>query len=174
MPAIYTTKGEAVEVDEDVFQWAQHWTWRLVNGYAVGYLRSSKHGAADRRDGVYLHREIMGHPAGLDVHHKDGNKQDCRRSNLEMKSRADHSRWHLNEKRDENVERRYQCPPKRGAPYKGVCWHKRIGRWVVQFKVDGVNQTLGRFDDPEEAAVVYDTAVIVWRGGRGYSNFIPT
>lgn len=39
---------------------------------------------------IWLHRFIMGNPKGFDVHHKDRNKLNCQRENLEILSPITH------------------------------------------------------------------------------------
>jgi hypothetical protein len=45
--------------------------------------------------------------------------------------------------------------------YAGVCWHKRMKKWVCGIKVNGKISHLGYFDDVVEAARVYDDAAVV-------------
>lgn len=47
---------------------------------------------------------------------------------------------------------------KGSSAYRGVCWHKGQGNWKAGIKVAGKQQTVGSFDDEEEAARAYDAA----------------
>ena len=60
--------GARVQVDDDVFEWAKDHKWFMRAAYAARYIRSTRHGAKDRRE-AYLHREVMDDPANRDVHH---------------------------------------------------------------------------------------------------------
>ena len=55
------------------------------------------------------------------------------------------------------------------SEFTGVCWNKREGKWQANIRIKGRKMSLGRFDDAEEAARVYDTACI--RLGRDPKNF---
>lgn len=44
------------------------------------------------------------------------------------------------------------------ANYRGVCWHKRIRKYRVKIKSSGKIYNLGYYDDPIDAAIVYDVA----------------
>lgn len=101
-------------------------------------------------------------------HHRDRNPENNAPENIEVLCLKCHRLEHGREM----YLARCVAGKRMNAPYKGVCWHKRTNRWVVQFKHEGVNRTIYRSDDPEEAAVVYDAAVIAFRG-HGYTNLIP-
>jgi hypothetical protein len=55
--------------------------------------------------------------------------------------------------------------------YRGVSWYKSRGRWVAQIVEDGRKINLGYFDDPVEAARVYDAAARKYHGVRARLNF---
>lgn len=107
---------------------------------------------------------------GTDRHHRDRNPCNNAPENVAVLCESCHILEHGDQMRDV----RYNGGVRNGFrnPYKGVCWHRHQKRWVVQFKVDGRNQTIYSSHDPEDAAVVYDAAVIAFRG-RGYTNLIP-
>lgn len=69
-----------VLVDDDVYEWAQHYRWNRVDGYVARYIpRPPGQGRA-----WPMHREIMGLEIGDPrvVHHLNENKLDNRRANL--------------------------------------------------------------------------------------------
>lgn len=99
-------------VDDDIYDWAtqkcqtndrQRWTWRLTNnGYASrkGALKNKK---TERSGGciIRLHREIMGAKEGEEVHHRNGDKLDNRKENLQIVETERHRDIH------KNIERVY-------------------------------------------------------------------
>lgn len=44
--------------------------------------------------------------------------------------------------------------------YRGVCWDKSMGKWVVQITINYKTKHLGYFTNPEEAARAYDQYII--------------
>lgn len=61
--------------------------------------------------------------------------------------------------------------------YIGVSWSREMKKWHVQMghkNTEGLPQRLrfGYFDDPEQAAIVYDMAVIFYRGEYGVTNIL--
>lgn len=58
----------------------------------------------------------------------------------------------------------------------GVTYRKNIKKWIAQIGYGGRlgknTHYLGCFDDPEQAALEYDKAVIFWRGHDGVTNFL--
>lgn len=111
----------------------------------------------------YLHRVIMGNPVGMEVHHGDEDKLNNRRSNLEVLPKADHTILHNRQKTQRAVS---------SSGYRGVV---RLSdtKWRAQIGKSGVVIHLGHHDTAEEAAVVYDAAVIGIRGQGWFTNLIP-
>lgn len=56
--------------------------------------------------------------------------------------------------------------------YKGVSWAKDRNKWSAKIRVDGKIKSLGHYIDEDEAARVYNRAVINFLGGDGYLNVI--
>ncbi len=143
------TDGSSVRVNDEDF-W-RFWKRRL-SSYPSGivYFRDE--------DRVYLlHREIMGVRDRRIVTHLDGDPRNCTRDNLLVQDRGVFAR---------------QRKGHGSSPYKGVSRY-RNGKWQATIRVDGKLLWLGSFDDPEEAAMVYDDAVLKYRGRSGLLNF-PT
>ncbi|MFG1433386.1 AP2 domain-containing protein [Xanthobacter sp. V2C-8] len=51
-------------------------------------------------------------------------------------------------------------------PFRGVSWDALYGCWTATITVNGKRLWLGSFDQPEEAARVYEAAALQYRGGR--------
>ena len=44
--------------------------------------------------------------------------------------------------------------------YRGVCWHKRYNKWIVQIQINSRIKHKGYFTNPEEGARAYDQYII--------------
>jgi hypothetical protein len=163
--------GTPFVVDDDTFEWAQHEKWFLKKGYPCRYLKGSGYGAKDYRE-VYLHRELMDFPIGH-VHHKDENPLNCQRGNLKALSVKEHCAEHGDERRANARARCYRSAGNSQSGFKGVYWHKAQRGWTASIKVDGKIRSFGYYDTADDAALVYDAAVIAYRGPGSYTNLIP-
>lgn len=133
--------GEVVLVDDEDLPKVEHIKWyRHGQGYAVGYLPVSKRGAADGRL-VLMHRLLM--PGCELTDHRNGNRLDNQKENL--RSTDDFGNG-------QNVSVRTTAT--KTSKFKGVCWHKQNGRWMVRV----ATRFMGQFDDEVEAARVYNAA----------------
>jgi hypothetical protein len=61
--------------------------------------------------------------------------------------------------------------PRKSSKYRGVSWFKRENKWRAKIQYDGKQHTLGRFNDEEEAARVYDRAARAQHGEKAQLNF---
>ena len=77
-------------VDSDDWWIVQHYHWSFDGSYAVAHLGRGKK--------VYLHRLVLGLTSRKkEIHHKNRDKLDCRRSNLEVMVRSEHRALHCRE-----------------------------------------------------------------------------
>jgi hypothetical protein len=138
--------GSTVTVDEEDF-W-RFWKQELFTSSGFVVFRDEE--GKIRR----LHREILEIRDTRIVVHLDGNKRNCVRTNLHVQDRGVYGR----------------ARPSQGAcKYKGVSPYR--GRWQATIRVEGKLKWLGAFDTAEEAARVYDDAVLHYRGRKGVLNF---
>ena len=87
-------------VDDEDYERLSQWKWcasrhgRLV--YATRNARSAevREAGAEASWTIPMHRQIMGDPKGLYVHHKNGNGLDNRRHNLEALTAKEHLARH--------------------------------------------------------------------------------
>lgn len=70
-----------------------------------------------------------------------------------------------------NMRAAQRMKPPRGE-FKGVVFHKTIGKWAGSIKLEGKQKHLGVFSAPADAARAYDAAAIeAWGLGNCYLNF---
>ena len=93
---------------------------------------------------MYLHREILPPPPGMEVDHRNRDKLDNRRVNLRHLTRA---------QQQQNVSARG------ASTVRGVDLIHRTGRWRARGYQDGLGVHVGYYATAEEA----DAAVVAWR-----------
>lgn len=93
----------------------------------------------------YVHRMIMGSPAGMWIDHIDNNPTNNCRSNLRIV--------------EPNKNSQNQCKrtSKTTSKYKGVSFCKMTGKWRAYINVYGKRIDLGRHSDEVVAAQAYNT-----------------
>ena len=121
------------------------------------YARTTRF-SGQNRIYVYMHRLIVGEPAGLQVDHRDGNGLNNRRSNLRV---ATGSQNQMNK----------GAMPNSTSPFKGVSWNSNAGKWAAVIRKNRKNYYLGLFVDEAKAARRYDDAARVMFGEFARLNF---
>jgi hypothetical protein len=147
MKTIKLTLGKVAIVDNDDFDKLNQWKWNCVNGYAAR-LVSRKLG---KRVMIYMHREILGTPDGMECDHINSNRLDNRKQNLRICNRSQNQ---ANRSKSSNNT----------SGYKGVNWHKVNQKWRAKIKINGRSKYLGCFTDIEDAAKAYEKAAIEYFG----------
>ncbi len=113
------------------------------------------------KQSIYLHRELMAVPRGIEVDHINGDSLDNRRCNLRLASRL------------QNVANR---GPNNGqnktSKYKGVSLDRRNGKWVASMYEHRRRIKIGSFDSEAEAANAYNRAALDRFGEFAYQNDI--
>jgi hypothetical protein len=152
MKKIILTKGKFALVDDEDFEWLNKFSWHYSdNGYAVG--RTSK---TSGKKCIWMHREILGTPIGMDTDHIDMNKLNNQRSNLRICSRSQNM---MNTKRQQNNT----------TGFRGV----RILRGKSFQSYININKRrihLGTFPDLISAAKAYDAKSKELFGEFAYLN----
>lgn len=132
--------------------------WRLLRGHN-GKLYAW---ASVSRKSIYMHRLILGTPAGLETDHRNGDGLDNRRSNLRTAT-ASQNRANMGKPRR----------PDGGthtSRYKGVSWDRSRGKWQAKIH-SGRHINLGRYEAEAEAARAYDAAAVRQWGEYAQLNF---
>ncbi len=155
---ISLSRGRHAIIDADDNESVSRFKWHITTrGYVACFVSLGRIGGKQIRGYMYLHRLIMRPPNGMEVDHKDGNKQDCRRSNLRVCTHA------------QNVRNQ---PGRLGkSRYKGAYWNEQLQRWRSQIKFNYRAIALGYFDTELEAACAYDAAARIHFGEYAKTNF---
>lgn len=152
MEVIRLTKGYVALVDDDDWEWLSERAWHAkVDKRGVVYAAHTSGSST-----ILMHRFILGLKAGdrRRSDHKNHDTLDNRRENLRI---TDASGNGANRKPNKNVK------------FKGVT--KRNNKWQAKIKVNGKQIFLGLYDDPKDAAKVYDTAAVENFGEFACLNF---
>jgi hypothetical protein len=142
MKKIELTRGMQALVDDVDFDWLSQWKWSFDGKYAHRMNKDKKE---------YMHRRIMGFPAGLQVDHINGVKLDNQRSNLRTCDNAQN-----------NSNRGLQSTNPSG--FKGLYFAKDENVWVARLKHHGKYIYLGRYRDKLLAARAYNEAALEYHG----------
>lgn len=153
MKKIPLTKGKYALVDEEDYDYLSKWKWCCDSkGYGFRTEKRSETGRQKRR-GVYIHREVMSNPKGLQIDHINGDTLDNRKSNLRLASHSENMR---NRKLQKNNT----------TGYKGVWFNKKRNRYIATIRINGQSRTIKSAETAEEAAEAYNE-----RATEIYGNF---
>ena len=155
MAFLTLTNGSQVEVEDDDFEHVEQWVWYPhPDGYAQRGIQVEKQLVMN-----LLHREIMGAKEGELVDHRDRNMSRCVRRNLRIVTHR------------QNLMNR--SPNKRSSSgYRGVSWNPQREKWAVRVILDKRVFFFGYYDDPEEAAYVWDQCALQLYGAYAYRNLL--
>jgi len=167
---ISLTQGKVAIVDATDYARLSRHRWFAEQDRNTWYARRTlRHGKC--RQSIYMHREIMQTPKGMETDHLNGNGLDNRRCNLRVTSTAGNQL---------NVRRK--APKKNGLPMGVYEVTGHPGSYAAHIGLGGQNRHLGTFRDPEEAHQVYlaaraevlerlQTTTLPQIGGRQFSLF---
>lgn len=142
MAEMTTRAGRTILFDDEDHDLVGRWRWGTRKDGAVLYAVRTQYlsgGAKHRKQRIlYMHRVIMGFPAG-EVDHLNGNGLDNRRANLRVVSQM------------ENQRNRSGPQSNSKSGIRGVFWIPRRGKWHAQIGYLGRPINLGTFNNVEDA-----------------------
>lgn len=150
------TQGKVALVDDEDYERLKHFKWSVLRKPDRYYARRNI--KRPQRGGIYLHREIMNAPPGMQVDHINGDGLDCRRANMRLATNAENGQNRI--KRVHNT-----------SGFKGVRLDKRRKKWSARIWVNNKEIHLGMFEIIEEAARAYDEAARKYHGEFARTNF---
>ena len=160
MKEITLTQGKVAIVDDDDFESLSQFNWHFHAG--TGYARRGTGGRKNHRK-IYMHREVMRAPTGVEVDHIHGNLLDNRKSELRLAT-------HRENTKNQTLFSTARAG-KKTSRFKGVCRPADSRKWLASITVDGEHIRLGVFTDETDAARAYDAAAREYFGEFARCNF---
>ncbi|MCK9521084.1 MAG: AP2 domain-containing protein [Dehalococcoidia bacterium] len=157
---ISLTRGLSVIIDSEDFDELSKYKWYACKKRNLFYAYRDKM-INKQKIHIPMHRQIMqlhsGDKAICD--HINRNTLDNRKANLRI---VTHS---LNQ---------YNCVMIRKnntTGYRGITFHRKLGKWIAQIRVNNKHIYIGVFTSKEEAAKAYDKEAIKYYGKNAMLNF---
>jgi len=143
MRTIPLTQGKVAIVDDQDYAELSKYKWYATNNRKRWY--AGRHvGPRSHRKQVFMHRQLLNAPPGLQCDHINGDGLDNRRCNLRICTSSENS-----------MNRRSRGGT---SEFKGVYWYKRNKKWRAQIRDDGKQYHLGYFQNEASAARAYNRA----------------
>jgi hypothetical protein len=141
---VYATAGQTEPfafalVDDDDFERLNHHRWTIDARARYAHRGVWRNGTSRK---LLMHREVMGLQAGdsRQVDHIHGNLLDNRKAELRILPGITEQCQNLRPK------------PGGSSGFRGVTWHRGVGKWQAQVRVGGKDHYLGLFGDVLDAA----------------------
>jgi hypothetical protein len=137
-------------IDTEDYPKVAGYRWHIHMSRGKLYVEASR-----MQGGVSIHRLIMGFPK-TEIDHKNGDALYNRQQNLRLATHTQNCR--NRKKRNDGLT----------SKYKGVCLHKKTGKW--QANMNGIY--LGLFNNQTDAAIAYNEAALAEHGAFALLNQI--
>lgn len=142
------TQGKYALVDAEDFDRINKFKWCLSSTQGRWFYASAwKRIPGGKRERIKMHRVVLMAKAGQIVDHINHDTLDNRKENLRICSGGQNS---------QNSEKKTIGTSK----YKGVCFHKRIGKFQAYIYFNKQRFHIGSFADEKKAARAYDKAAL--------------
>jgi len=158
MKKIKLTQGQFAIVDDDIYEELNQYKWHARKGRSTFYAGRSI-SAQGKQILIQMHRQILGlTDSKIFCDHINNNGLCNLKYNLRVCTISDNNK---------------NTKPHIGytSKYKGVNFHKKSKKWVVQIQIDEKRTHLGLFTNEIEAAKKYDEAAIEHYGEFANLNF---
>lgn len=145
-------------IDEEDFDKVKKHKWKKSSrGYATVLLWRKENGRKIGKS-TPIHQLIFKPEEGKLVDHINRNKLDNRKENLRSVT-AQQNMWNKASTRAFH-----------SSKYKGVSFCDQTKKWKATLSINGKRKTLGRFNEEEDAAMVFDYHAQQIHGEYGYYN----
>ena len=159
MKEIELTKNAMALVDDEDFEFLSKFQWVCnIQGRSCYALRIANY-SDDKRHTLAMHRLIMKLQRGdaRYIDHIDGNGLNNQKENLRVVTKAQNG-WNQGVRKSNS------------SGYKGVSWHKGMGKWQAKIRCKGEIHYLGFFEIKKEAATAYNNGAIKYHGEHARLN----
>lgn len=154
MRYIELTRGYVAIVDDCDYEAIAKYKWRAFPNKNTCYAARSVYLSEGLCRDIFMHRQLMNAPKGMQVDHRDGNGLNNTSYNLRLAT-------HQQNQRNKRLQRNNT------SGFKGVSWYKKESLWVANISVNGRTITLGRFPTAEAAHAAYCEASAKYHGPFG-------
>lgn len=136
-------------MDDDDYEKLKQYSWyAVIKGKDTKTLYACRcFHSGGKSNQIYLHREVMKNPEGLEVDHINHNGLDNRKENLRI---CTHQENLFNKSKQ-----RYGS-----SKYKGVSFCKYNNKWIARISDNGKYRHIGQYFSEIEAANAYNNAAI--------------
>lgn len=147
---IVLTNGMVAYVDAADYEELNRYTWQLVSaGYAARH---------EKGKWVFMHRQIMNPPEGMQVDHIHRNRLDNTRAHLRICTASENAR---------NRGKRADA----SSRFIGVSYDKKRKKWLAYIRLERKLRQIGAYGDEIEAARAHDYAAVLHHGDFARLNF---
>jgi len=128
-----------------------NWKASTSSSQQVRAVRSIPRDAHDKRQTIFMHRQLMKPTDDQQVDHRDQHRLFCYKI-------VDNRRYNLRNVSASQNGSNQRKQVGRSSMFKGVTWHKRCEKWMTRCMVNQRTIHLGYFASELEAALAYNAA----------------